>query len=392
VTSNTAIDRIIADAARRESSHVFDAIAGEHAGLVVAGASGLIAEHTLKGLRQLGIRPVALVDNDPARWGERDGMPVMSPDDALRRHPDAAYVASIFTHTPLRRQLAALGARRVVSYAALFHKHAEVFLPYFAVDDPRAIVDEAEAVRRAADVWADDESRDLYTAIVEWFARLNSDAVPPPLPASATYFPDVLELRPDEVFVDCGAYDGDTVLSYLDACGGRYERIFALEPDPATFRRLTSRMAHVERAVPMNRAVGARPGRLRFVASGGLSSHAASAGANGLEAGGEMLEVDVAVLDELTPRPTYVKMDIEGFERDALEGARNLLEAGDTAFAVTLYHRMRDLWQLPVFIRACAPRLRLFLRHYAEDWAETICYAVPAGRVRVRGDRTSQGA
>jgi hypothetical protein len=74
-------------------------------------------------------------------------------------------------------------------------------------------------------------------------------------------------------------------------------------------------------------------------------------------------------------------MDIEGFERQALAGAGGLLSAGKTAFAVTLYHRTSDLWQIPRFIHEVAPGLRLYLRHYAEDWAETICYAVPPGRL-----------
>jgi len=268
-----------------------------------------------------------------------------------------------------------------VSYAPLFHKYPDTFLPYFAVDDPAAIAGDAEAVRQAAHIWADEESSALFTSILDWFVTLNSDAVPGPLPAAETYFPDVLRLRHDEVFVDCGAFDGDTVLTYAAACGGRYGTIVAIEPDPGTFARLTGRLAALDRTRAMNAAVGASRGSIPFVASGALSSHAASAGAQGIEAGGPLVNVAVVTLDDLEPRPTYVKMDIEGFEREALAGGRGLLSGGETAFAVTLYHRMSDLWQIPLYIHRCAPDLRLFLRHYAEDWAETICYAVPADRV-----------
>ena len=383
MTDPDTIQRIISAAAAGGTTGLFDRAAGAHDGLVIAGASGLVAGHTLAGLTRLGISPVAVVDNNPALWGSKvHGVDVMSPGDAVRRYPDAAYVAAIFTHTPLRRQLRELGASRVVSYAPLFHKYPETFLPYFAVDTPSVIAAQADLVRRAATLWADEESASLYAAILDWFVTLDSDAVPPPLPASETYFPELLALRSDEVFVDCGAFDGDTVLTYASTCGGRYGTIIALEPDPATFASLSANIAALDRAVPMNAAAGARRGTIPFVASGALSSHAVSAGAQGIAPGGPLVDVDVVTLDELAPRPTYVKMDIEGFEREALTGARALLSGGETAFAVTLYHRMTDLWQLPLLIHESAPDLQLFLRHYAEDWAETICYAVPASRAR----------
>lgn len=386
MTRIETIQRIVAAARGGQTSTLFDRAVGAHDGLVIAGASGFVAEHALAGLERLGTPPLALADNSPARWGTaRNGVQVLPPDEAVRRYPNAAFVAAIFTHTPLRRQLSSLGASRVVSYAPLFHRHPGTFLPYFAVDDPAAIAAQAADVERAANIWADEESAALYAAILEWFVTLNSDPVPPPLPASATYFPDVLRLRDDEVFVDCGAFDGDTIETYAEACGDRYGTIIAIEPDPGTFTRLSARVASLDRTIAMNAAVGAERGSLPFVASGALSSHAVSAGAQGIATGGPLIDVEVVTLDDLTPRPTYVKMDIEGFEREALSGARALLAGHETAFAVTLYHRMSDLWQLPLFIHECAPGLRLYLRHYAEDWAETICYAVPANRVRKAG-------
>jgi FkbM family methyltransferase len=286
-----------------------------------------------------------------------------------------------YSHTPLRRQLSDLGARRVISYATLFHKFPSAFLPYFAVDHPFRIADEAHAVLSAADVWADEESRQLYRAVLSWFVTLDSESVPRPLPTSETYFPGVLRLRSDEVFVDCGAFDGDSVLNYADASQGRYRCIIAAEPDPLSFQKLTARVGRFERIVLINAAVGAERGSMSFVATGTPASHGASAGAEGLSIQGKAVDVDVVRLDDLNPRPTYVKMDIEGFEREALAGARDLLSAGCAAFAITLYHRMSDLWQIPLSIHAIAPGLRLFLRHYAEDWAEMICYAIPADRV-----------
>jgi FkbM family methyltransferase len=378
-----SIEEAIRVASGVQMSGPFDNRAAGYDGVVVAGASGWIFKHTMEGLKRAGIRPRALADNNPALWGSRiQDIPVLSPAQALGAWPNAVFVAAIFTHSPLRRQLVKLGVRRVVSYAEFFHKFPAAFLPYFAVDTPATIAEQAEPVRQAAAIWADDESRELYAAVVDWFVTLDSESVPEPLPANLTYFPDVLLLRPDEVFVDCGAFTGDTVSSYVATTGGRYGRILALEPDPQTFRELTATVRGIDRVTALNAAVGAEPGTLPFIAAGSLASHAVSAGAEGLSIAGNVVYVDVTRLDDLDPRPTYVKMDIEGFEREALAGGRNLLAAQDTAFALTLYHRMSDLWNLPLYIHEAAPDLQLFLRHYAEDWSETVCYAIPPDRVR----------
>lgn len=380
--SHRVMSETLLSASAIDMSAPFDHMAGNYDGLVIAGASGLVAQHTLQGLARGGIRLAALADNNPTLQATRvNGIPVLSPLEAIKSYPDAAFVAAIFTHTPLRRQLSALGATRVLPYAVLFHKFPELLLPYFAVDLPSVIAQEAPTVSAVANFWADEESRILYAAILNWFVNLASESVPAPSPSADTYIPEFLQLREDEVFVDCGAFDGDTVLQYARASQGRYRKIIALEPDPYTFQKLASCAKTIDRVATLNAGAGAAFGKMPFIAGGLMSSHAASAGAAGFSAPGELVYVDLIRLDDLSPRPTYVKMDIEGFERQALAGARGLLSAGETAFAVTLYHRMSDLWQIARFIHDVAPGLRLYLRHYAEDWAETICYAVPPNRV-----------
>jgi hypothetical protein len=80
--------------------------------------------------------------------------------------------------------------------------------------------------------------------------------------------------------------------------------------------------------------------------------------------------------------PTYIKMDIEASEPFALAGGAQLLEREMPVLAICLYHRTEHLWQIPNLIHTLAPEYSLYLRRYAEDCWEQVCYAVPPNRMR----------
>jgi len=80
--------------------------------------------------------------------------------------------------------------------------------------------------------------------------------------------------------------------------------------------------------------------------------------------------------------PTYLKMDIEGAEPQAIIGATELLQRHHPTLAVCTYHRSEHLWQIPNLIRSIAPEYNLFLRRYAEECWEGLCYAIPNHRLK----------
>ena len=75
-------------------------------------------------------------------------------------------------------------------------------------------------------------------------------------------------------------------------------------------------------------------------------------------------------------------MDIEGAEPDAIAGGAKLIAEQKPVIVTCLYHRSEHLWQIPLLIHAIAPDYKLYLRRYAEENWETVCYAVPPHRVR----------
>ena len=77
-------------------------------------------------------------------------------------------------------------------------------------------------------------------------------------------------------------------------------------------------------------------------------------------------------------------MDIEGFELDALEGARELITTHQPALLIAVYHRFEHLWKVPLWIHQVNPTYKLHLRHHSPNLGETVCYAVPPENREIR--------
>src|SRR6266567_7592329 len=166
----TALDELFAEGeanAKARERSAFDLMAGPSKDLIVLFGAGRVGRKTVAGLRKAGIEPIAFVDNDRLLWNNfADGVKVLSPEEAARRHGDqATFVITIWRGEATDRmaereaQLRRLGCRCVVTFPPLFWKHAAVFLPHYAVDLPHRVHQQADDVRRAGHLWSNDASR-----------------------------------------------------------------------------------------------------------------------------------------------------------------------------------------------------------------------------------------
>jgi hypothetical protein len=122
-------------------------------------------------------------------------------------------------------------------------------------------------------------------------------------------------------------------------------------------------------------AVSAHAGQLRFDSGQGTSSKLSNQGS---------VEVQCCRLDDVlgSQVPTYIKMDIEGAELDAIQGARQTVKQNQPLLAVCVYHVQDHLWKIPLAIHEANPDYRYFLRPYMPECWETVCYAVPKSRLQ----------
>src|SRR5207248_1597816 len=126
------------------------------------------------------------------------------------------------------------------------------------------------------------------------------------------YFPNLFSLTAEECFVDCGAYNGDTIRSLVRASGGRFQKIIAFEVDPSVTPKLRKCIDEIgSRAVMHSAAVTNTTGTLRFAGDGIGGGRISKS---------EGTEVPCARLNDIlaNEQPSFIKMDIEGAELDAL--------------------------------------------------------------------------
>lgn len=368
----------------RERS-TFDNLAGPGNKPLVLFGAGNLGRKTLAGLRKIGIQPIAFTDSNPRLWNTKvEDLVVLPPEKAASLYgTNAVFVITIWTGEGYDRmgqrvaKLRNLGCKHVSSFLPLFWKFPDTFLPHYAADLPHKIYEQAEQVLSACELWSDDASRREYLAQLRWRLLADFDNLPNPV-NHATYFPpDLFQLAANEQFVDCGAYDGDTIKVFLQQPGASSAQIHAFEADPENFARLkrtVSAFPQAESIKIKNAAVGAFNGSVSFCSSGNESSFVSQQGAG--------IRVDSVTLDDALGdvEPTYIKMDIEGAELDALAGARRLIQRSSPVLSVCSYHQQDHVWKIPLLIHAMNPHYRFFLRpHLLEVW-DLVCYAIPEGR------------
>jgi len=377
---NALLDESIEHATRRAEAS-FDLIAGPLADKLVLFGAGNFGRKTLDGLRQVGVEPLAFVDNDPLLWGTSvDGLPVLPPNQAITRFKnEAAWVITIWNNggghqqAEVCSQLWQAGAYPVTQAIHLFWKHPAAFLPHYGLVLPQDVLQQSDLVRQAFSLFDDEESRRVFVARVRnalWPEFYGMEARERHFP----YFPpDLIALSPDERFVDCGAFDGDTLREFVEHRGSSFQQYIGFEPDERNHARLVEYAntlpADIRRKLSLcQMAVGGRAETVGFVSTGNWSRVAAE-GDN---------EVICDTIDSLLGRiePTFIKMNIEGGEAAALLGARRVIESCTPTLSIVLDHRPNDLWKIPILVSELSDWYKFTLRLYSAAGWFLMLYAV----------------
>ncbi len=180
---------------------------------------------------------------------------------------------------------------------------------------------------------------------------------------------DFIHWLDGEYIVDGGAYDGDTARSFLSAVPG-IKKIYAFEPDPGNFHRLEINFSNDHRVKPYPYGLWNKKDSLSF--SSLSTTHSSINEGNGNVSSINVIDLDTLLGDAPI---TFIKLDIEGAEKEALQGAQHIISTRKPKMALACYHKHRDLVDLALQLRGYNPDYKFYLRHYGDYFLETVLYA-----------------
>ena len=226
-----------------------------------------------------------------------------------------------------------------------------------------------ERVYLVAESFADRKSKKIYLAMMQVRATRDYKYLPYQIIAEKEYFLSALKFGRNEVYIDCGAYDGDTIERFIKKCPN-YKNIIAFEPVQSPFERLKSSCKDYANITLYNEGVYENTTTLNFYPGNytGSINQAQSKSE-------EVVQLKVRSIDSLDlPKVTFIKMDIEGAEIEALKGAERTILRDKPKLAICIYHKNEHMLCIPEYIHCLVPQYKLYVRQY-NIMNETVLYA-----------------
>ncbi len=185
---------------------------------------------------------------------------------------------------------------------------------------------------------------------------------------------DIIPGCQNEVFVDLGAYTGDTIKDFVTTYGiDSYKKIYAYEITEESMHTLKENLSTYPRIIYSKKAV------MDFVGNGSVINHEISTSSNQVN-NNEEGNLPITTLDEdIKDKITILKMDIEGSEIYALKGSERHLLKEQPALIISIYHGYEDFLKIWQYINSLGIRYKYYLRYYGGPIfpTEIVLYAIP---------------
>ncbi|GHV55600.1 hypothetical protein FACS1894216_18370 [Synergistales bacterium] len=328
---------------------------------IVLFGAGMFCDSIYTALKEYGMDAECVCDNYKKGADPKTGLKIITPAALRETLLDANVVitaASVEPHEEIHEQLISMGfvRDRIFSFnqAMEFVNQVHVAITRMSLTK---FLTYKEGHKRAYDFFRDDLSRRILIGRINSYLfndSMSEYAVP------NEYFPDEFKFSDDEVFVDGGLYNGDTVRLFIDKVGGKYNRIFGFDIDENNITEARENLSMFSNVEIVNKGLWNHEetvkANLRARAGSGVNPEGSDRA--------DMVSLDEFLVAYGDTRVTYIKLDIEGAEYSALMGARKTIADCAPALAVCVYHQPQDVYELLELINGINPQYSFMLRHH----------------------------
>ena len=255
-----------------------------------------------------------------------------------------------------------------INYLA-FYKYSNLDLldPPFICDFEEDFKNNKKQYEKVFNLLADEKSKNIFTKIINFKISFDLNFMEGfTNNTKEQYFDkDLIEKKDNIVFIDGGSYVGDTIPQIIDYFPN-YKKIYCFEPSEL----------HINIA---KRDFGNNP-KIEFINCGLgkqiVQKKTPSSKQN--NCAHDYQAVNINTIDNLIKEKVdFIKLDIEGAEQDAIDGAQNSIKKYKPILAICIYHKAHDWYKIPQKILKIYPKYDIYLRHYMEGIYETVLYFIP---------------
>lgn len=319
---------------------------------------------------ELGIKIDFFCDNDTSKWGKTfwGGIECISLDELIKIKDNVLCVISVGTKAmeEIYVQLLQLGFREIMK-----HSESQLFLELVNEKSDFSVQSEeiVEKMREVFEFVSDELSQKVlyyrFKYLITERSKMNNINFGDIFSMDQYFLEKGKYLTVNEKIIDCGAYDGDTLEYLLKKINYQnFANYICYELNPETYVRLKKNIERYPET--LKKRIITRP----YGVAGRRTT--VKVGEN------EEMEGQLDTLDSIEKQEgiTFLKMDIEGFELESLEGATKLIKRDKPQCAICVYHKISDMWTIPIYLHKLLPEYRIIFRHHQYSYSETVCYAL----------------
>ncbi|MBF0329423.1 MAG: FkbM family methyltransferase [Nitrospirae bacterium] len=334
-------------------------------------------------MRQYGYIPSVVLDRKFKAGDTFEGIPACSPieykpsEDEKQNSIVVVCLGKQFIFEEVFQTFSRMGFRRIISLRDIYEIHNTFCLPEELYETGfRYYAAQRDKIEAGLDLVCDEESKEVYMRCMQTHMQRKPVEIPM-RDRHEQYAPEGIRFgRGYSRFIYCGTSVGElrSVLGRV----GKVDELVCIEPHPDQFKQAAEYLSAnkdsiARRITVLPCAVYSREAKLAFRCSDtGFGSRIIASDGPWVQA----VSIDNILYGF---DPSFICMDIEGAELEALRGAENTIKASLPDLAICVYHAPNHLWEIPLYIHNLGLGYKFYLRNYTSFVSETVLYAVAGG-------------